>query len=288
MEADVRAAAEVFHHVYEETGERDGFVSIEVSPHLAYDTEATLEEARRMFAAVDRPNVMVKIPATEAGIPAIRELISEGRDINITLMFSLDQYEAVSGAYLSGLERFAERGGDLSRVASVASFFVSRIDSKVDRQLDAIRPDHPLRGWIGIANAKMAYRRFQERFDGPRWIHLSAAGARPQRPLWASTSVKDPDYPDTMYVDGLIGPDTVNTLPLKTFMAFIDHGTAEPTLETGVDEAQRQLDHLAEEGIDLDEITTLLVDEGVRKFAESYDALMETVEAARRKMTMSA
>ena len=284
MEADIRDAADVLRPVYDETDGADGYISVEVSPHLAYDTEATLEEARRLFAATDRPNVMVKVPATDAGIPAIRELIGEGRNINITLMFSLDHYDAVSEAFISGLERWVERGGDISRVASVASFFVSRIDVKVDARLDEISENHPLRGTIGIANAKMAYQLYKERFESPRWLHLSAAGGCPQRPLWASTSVKDLAYPDTMYVDGLIGRNTVNTVPPKTFKAFLDHGTVQPTLDSGLDEARGQLEMLARAGIDLDEITGMLIDEGVRKFADSYDALLETVEAKRKRI----
>lgn len=276
---DIQRAADVLRPVYDRTAGADGFVSLEVSPHLARDTKGTLEEARHLFKLVDRPNLLVKVPATKEGIPAIETLIGEGRNINITLMFSLEQYDAVAEAYLAGLEEQSKTGGDLSRVASVASFFVSRVDVKVDDMLDEL--DTPqareIRGKIGIANAKMAYQRFKETFQGQRWEHLAGQGARVQRVLWASTSTKDPAYPDTLYVDNLIGPHTVNTVPPETLHAFLDHGTPTLTLEQGLDKARQQLEQLAELGIDLDQVTNELLEEGIEKFAKPFESLMDSI-----------
>lgn len=277
---DITQATKIFRQVYDATQGRDGFVSIEVDPHLAHNTEATLQEARRLFETINQPNLMVKVPATKEGIPAIRELIGEGRNINITLMFSLEQYDAVSEAYLSGLEHFAENGGDLSKVASVASFFVSRMDVLVDPMLIQ-KGVKNLQGKIGIANAKMAYQRFKKTFSGARWEKLAQQGARPQRVLWASTSVKDPSYPDTMYVDALIGQHTVNTLPLTTIQAFLDHGTVSPSLENDLDQAQAQLKQLADLGIEMKTITAQLLVEGVDKFTRAFDDLMLTIAEKR-------
>jgi len=282
---DIRMAADVLRPVYDETEGADGYVSLEVSPDLAYDAEGTVAEARQLWTALDRPNVMIKVPATQEGIPAIETLIGEGVNVNVTLMFSLHQYDAVAEAYISGLEKFAGApstgsGRGVSQVASVASFFVSRVDVKVDRMLDELDspPARALKGKIGIANAKLAYQRFQKVFSGERWERLAGRGARLQRVLWASTSTKDPTYPDTLYPDNLIGPHTVNTLPPATLNAFLDHGTVAPTLEADLDEARAQLEQLADLGIDLDQVTDQLLDEGVEKFAKPFASLMDSIE----------
>jgi len=285
---DIRRAADLLHKVYEQTGGADGYVSLEVSPTLAYDTEGTIAEARRLFATLDRPNVMIKVPATPAGIPAIGTLIGEGVNVNVTLMFSLAHYEAVAEAYIAGLEKLAADGGFVSQVASVASFFVSRVDTAVDQALEAIGTPEAaaLQGKIAIANAKAAYARFRERFSGDRWDRLAAQGARVQRPLWASTSTKNPLYPDTLYVDGLIGRDTVNTVPPATLNAFRDHGTVALTLEAGLGQtsAQLALQALAELGVDLDAITQKLQDDGVAAFAKSFEALMASIAEKRDRL----
>ncbi|MFN2289779.1 MAG: bifunctional transaldolase/phosoglucose isomerase [Anaerolineae bacterium] len=280
---DIRAAADTLRPVYDETGGADGYVSLEVSPTLAHDTEGTIAEARRLFSTLDRPNVMIKVPATPEGMPAIETLIGEGININVTLMFSLDHYNSVTEAYIAGLERLVEAGGDPSQVASVASFFVSRIDTAVDRALDEVG-ERELRGKIAIASAKVTYARFGEIFRGERWGALAAKGARAQRPLWASTSTKNPDYPDTMYVDSLIGPHTVNTVPPQTLSAYLDHGLVACTLEEGLEESQAQLAQLAELGVDLDAITDTLQVEGVAAFAQSFKSLMESIAAKRARM----
>ncbi|HEV57006.1 MAG TPA: bifunctional transaldolase/phosoglucose isomerase, partial [Phycisphaerales bacterium] len=280
---DIRRAADLLWPVYERTAGGDGYVSLEVSPTLAHDTEGTIAEARRLYAALNRPNVMIKVPATPAGIPAIEMLISEGINVNVTLMFSVDHYNAVAEAYLAGLEKLAAAGGDLSSVASVASFFVSRVDTAVDRALEAVGNEELL-GQIAIANAKVAYARFQETFDGPRWKELAAQGARVQRPLWASTGAKNPLYPDTLYVDALIGPNTVNTVPPATLDAFIDHGTPASTLEPGVDEARAQLARLADLGIDLAAITQQLQDDGVAAFADAFRSLLGSIAEKRERL----
>jgi transaldolase len=290
---DVRAAADVLRAVYDEQAGDDGFVSIEVSPDIAGDTERTVAAARELHARCDRPNVMVKIPATPAGVPAIRRMIAEGANINVTLIFSVARYADVVDAFLSGLEDYAAAGGNLSHVASVASFFVSRVDTKVDQALaSAIENTGPgaqreklerLRGKAGIANSKMAYQRFQELHSGPRWDSLVKGGARVQRCLWASTSTKDPRYPDTMYVEELIGPATVDTMPQSTLEALLDHGRVARTLDRGLDEATRQLAELAAAGIDLGRVTAELEVEGVANFAKSYRHLIEVMtESATR------
>jgi transaldolase/glucose-6-phosphate isomerase len=277
---DIQRAADVLRPVYDETGGADGYVSLEVSPDLAYDTEGTIEEARRLFDAVDRPNVLIKVPATAEGIPAIETLIGEGINVNVTLMFSLDQYDAVSEAYMSGLETLDASGGDLSTVASVASFFVSRVDVKVDRMLDDIGTPaaQELKGTIGIANAKMAYQRFKATFSGDRWENLEDGGARLQRVLWASTSTKNAAYSDTLYPDNLIGPHTVNTLPPSTLNAFRDHGTVALTLEKELLAEQARLEKLEDLGIDMDQVTDELLEEGVEKFARPFSDLMGSID----------
>jgi len=285
---DIQRAADLLRPVYDRSQGVDGYVSLEVSPALAHDTRGTIAEARRLFAALDRPNVMIKVPATPAGIPAIETLIGEGINVNVTLMFSLAHYDAVAEAYITGLERLAAAGGDLAKVASVASFFVSRVDSAVDRALDNL--DLPtssyqsLCGKIAIANAKAAYARFREVFAGDRWKRLAAHGARVQRPLWASTSTKDPLLPDTLYVDALIGHDTVNTVPPATLNAFLDHGTVAPTLEADLDGAREQLARLAELGVDLDAITQQLQEDGVASFAKAFESLMASIAAKQEQL----
>lgn len=273
---DIASAADLLRDVYERTSGLDGYVSLEVRPTLAMDTEGTIAEARRLFKTLDRPNIMIKVPATPQGTPAIKTLIAEGININVTLIFSIKQYESVAGAYLAGLEERLVSGEDISRVASVASFFVSRVDTAVDRELEEIG-NNALQGKIGIANSKAAFARFRQIFSGPRWETLESAGARLQRPLWASTGTKNPAYPDTLYVDNLIGSDTVNTVPPATLDAFIDHGKVKLTLEKDVGLAISQLEELNSLGIDLNMITQVLQDEGVAAFENSFISLMESL-----------
>lgn len=280
---DIQRAADLLRPVYDRTHGGDGYVSLEVSPTLAHDTEGTVAEARRLFAALNRPNVLIKVPATPAGIPAIQTLIGAGININVTLMFSLGHYDAVAEAYLAGLEQLASTGGDLTKVASVASFFVSRVDTAVDRALEALG-NETLLGKIAIANAKVAYARFKETFSGARWEKLAAQGARVQRPLWASTGAKNPLYSDTLYVDALIGPDTVNTVPPATLSAFMDHGVAALTLEADVDTAYEQLAQLSKLGIALDVITQQLQDDGVAAFAQAFQSLMASIKEKRARL----
>ncbi len=283
---DIRRAADILRPVYERTDGKDGYVSLEVNPKLADDTEGTVMEARRLFSLVDRPNVMIKVPATQAGIPAIETLIGEGINVNVTLIFSIKHYEEAAFAYIQGLERLAPANVDLKRVASVASLFVSRVDTAVDKQLAALG-NQELQGKIAVANAKMAYQRFREIFSGPRWKALAAQGARVQRPLWGSTSTKNPAYPDTLYVDQLIGPDTVNTVPPETLKAFLDHGTVARTLDANVDEARAQLQQLAALGIDLDTIMEQLQVDGVKSFADAFDQLMDSIANRVQEITRS-
>jgi transaldolase len=268
---DVTDALAVLRPVFDASGGTDGFVSVEVDAELAHDTGATVEAARALHERIAAPNLFVKIPATAEGIPAIRAMIAEGRSINITLIFSLSRYEQVVEAYLSGLESLVERGGDPSRVHSVASFFVSRVDTEVDRRLQTAGTTAALalRGQAAIAQAKLAYRLFRERFAGERWQRLAALGAHPQRPLWASTSTKNPAYPDTRYVDHLIGPDTVNTLPEITIAAFTDHGRLARTIDTEVDDAADVMRQLAATGIDMHDVGLTLEDQGVASFHAS-------------------
>ena len=280
--ADIQMAADVLKPVYDNTGGYDGYVSLEVSPELAHDTPGTVAEAVRLFTVVARPNVMIKVPATPAGIPAIAELIGKGVNVNVTLIFGLENYGAVVEAYLSGLEQLAgtgpsvEGGHRVDGVASVASFFVSRVDTAVDKALEAIG-NSDLQGTIAIANAKVAYARFQKLFSGDRWDRLASQGARVQRVLWASTGTKNPDYSDTLYVDELIGPDTVNTLPPSTLEAFLDHGHIEPTLTAGVEEARSRLARLADLNVRLGDVTKTLQDEGVDAFARPFRSLMASI-----------
>ena len=280
---DIGRAADMLRPVYDGTSGVDGYVSLEVSPLLARETKKTIAEARRLFKALDRPNIMIKVPATPEGIPAIEQLIADGLNINVTLIFSLDNYVEVTEAYIAGLEKLAARGGDVSKTASVASFFVSRVDSKIDARL-AAKGNTDLQGKIAIANSKVVYARFKEIFSGPRWAALAAQGARVQRPLWASTSTKNPNYPDTLYIDTLIGVDTVNTVPPQTLDAILNRATVALTLEQGVDEARQQLAALAALGIDLEEATQELQDEGVDSFAKSFESLMDSVETKRAEL----
>jgi len=276
---DIEDGLDLLRPVWDEGDGRDGYVSFEVDPSLAYDTEGTIEEAQRLHDLINRPNLFVKIPATEPGLPAIEEMIARGRPINVTLIFSLDRYSEVAEAYIRGLERLAAGGGDPSHVSSVASFFVSRVDTETDRRLDEIGGHDELKGKLAIANAKLAYERYKEIFAGERWEALAAKGATPQRCLWASTSTKNPAYRDVMYVEELIGPDTVNTMPKETIEAFQDHGEVAPTLEQGIDEAKRVFEQIKEAGVDYDDVTATLEREGVEKFAESFTELLEGIRS---------
>ena len=273
---DITDALDVLRPVYDASNGLDGRVSIEVAPSLAGDTEGSIKAARYLHERIDTPNLYVKIPATAEGVPAIQQMVSEGRDINITLIFSLRRYEEVMDAYLSGLEAYE---GDLSQVHSVASFFVSRVDTEVDRRLEAIGTEEALalRGQAAVAQAKLAYQHFQTTFSGPRWDALAARGANKQRPLWASTSTKNPAYPDLLYVDTLIGPDTVNTLPEATIEAFLDHGTLGITIDDDPTLAHTTLHRLAELGIELEDVAATLETEGVASFVKSFDELMQTL-----------
>jgi transaldolase len=280
---DIQAACDLFRPVWDEGNRRDGYVSMEVDPNFAYDTEATIKEATRLHDWIDRPNLFVKIPATKPGLPAIEQMIARGRSINITLIFGLERYAEVAEAYIRGLERLVKGGGDPSTVASVASFFVSRVDTETDKRLDGIgRPD--LKGKLAIANAKLAYQRYQEIFAGARWRALADKGATKQRCLWASTSTKNPDYRDVMYVEELIGPETVNTMPKETIEAFQDHGRVALTLEQGLDEARKAFRDLAEAGVDYDDVTETLEREGVQKFIDSFTELLEGISARRGEL----
>ncbi|APF33628.1 transaldolase [Microbacterium sp. TS-1] len=280
---DVRNASDIFRPIFDKTGGVDGRVSIEVSPDLAHDTDATIAEAKKLAAAVDRPNVLIKIPATKAGLPAITEVIAAGISVNVTLIFSLERYSEVIDAYLAGLERAREAGIDLGGIHSVASFFVSRVDTEVDKRLSAIGSDaaNELKSLAGVANARLAYELFEKKFAEQRAQDLVAAGANLQRPLWASTGVKDPALPDTLYVTELVAPGTVNTMPEKTLEATFDHGVISGDTVTGAYEAAHKVfDDLAAVGIDLDDVTQLLEDEGVEKFIASWHDLQGTVTAA--------
>jgi transaldolase len=282
---DVQRAADLFRPTYDRLGGGDGFVSLEVNPHLAHDTRGTIGEARQLWEALNRPNVFIKVPATREGLPAIRQLISEGVNVNVTLLFGLPRYSEVAGAYLAGLEDRAALGHSIQGIASVASFFLSRIDVLLDPLFESIMATGGpqastaarLRGQIAIASAKAAYQIYREIFDSDRFRGLAAQGARPQRVLWASTSTKNPEYPDIMYVEPLIGPDTINTLPPETINAYRDHGNPALRLEADLDEANDFLKHLHELKIDLDGVTQQLEDEGVAKFNQPYDSLMHAL-----------
>jgi transaldolase len=276
-EQDIRDACDLFRPVWDAGAGRDGYVSLEVDPGLAYDTLATFREAMRIHDAVERQNLMVKIPATKPGLAAIEDVIAKGRSINVTLIFSLRRYAEVAESYLRGLERLIAGGGDPRAVASVASFFVSRIDTEADRRLDELGGHEELKGRLAVANAKLAYAHYLETFAGPRWEYLASKGATPQRVLWASTSVKNPAYPDTMYVEELIGVDTVNTMPEETIRSFQDHGRPQPRLKEGLDEAHGLFGELARAGVDYEDVTDTLEREGVEKFSASFDELLEAL-----------
>jgi transaldolase len=278
-EQDIREACDLLRPVWDGGSGRDGYVSLEVDPRLAYDTLETFREAVRLHETVDRPNLLVKIPATRPGLAAVEDATAKGRSINITLIFSLRRYAEVAESYIRGIERLIAEGGDPSGVASVASFFVSRIDTEADRRLDEIGGHDELKGKLAIANAKLAYRHYRQAFSGSRWEFLASKGATPQRVLWASTSTKNPDYPDTLYVEELIGPETVNTMPEATVRAYQDHGEPEPRLLGGIDEAEHVFDELERAGIDYDDVTDTLEREGIEKFAASYEELVTALQS---------
>lgn len=282
---DVGHAADLLRPVYEKSKGRDGFVSIEVSPHLAHDSEATIREAHELWAHLARPNIMIKVPATRAGLPAIEALLAAGVNVNVTLLFGLQRYREVVEAFLRGLEQRTASGAPLNQVASVASFFLSRIDTLVDQRLDALqgagKPRHPLRGAAAIASARLAYQYYREWTTGPRWQSLAAQGARSQRLLWASTGTKDPDYSEVKYVEALIGPDTVNTLPPDTLAAYRDHGAPMLRLEKDLAGARELPAQLANLGIDLEQVSDELEADGVKKFIAPYDKLLAALEQRR-------
>jgi transaldolase len=282
---DVTDACDLLRKVWDEGGGNDGYVSIEVDPTLAYDTEGTVAQALRFHKLIDRPNLFVKIPATKPGLPAIEDMIAKGKSINVTLIFSLRRYLEVAEAYIRGLERLVAGGGDPTVVASVASFFVSRVDTETDRRLDEIGGHDKLRGKLGIANAKLAYERYEQLFSGERWEFLAGKGASPQRCLWASTSTKNPAYRDTMYVEELIGPMTVNTMPPETIEAFQDHGKVVPnTVKRDLDGVRKLLEDLAKAGVDYDDVVETLEREGVEKFADSFAELLEGIRQSSREL----
>lgn len=280
---DIGNAADILKKVYDRTDGLDGYVSLEVSPELAHDTQSTIDEAKRYFSLLNRPNIMIKVPATDEGIPAIEELIGLGVNVNVTLIFALSNYEEVARAYIRGLERALQAGIELHSIASVASFFVSRVDTAVDAALGEIG-NEALAGKIAIANAKLAYHRFKEIFSDQVWDRLASAGARVQRPLWASTSTKNPSYPDTLYMDGLIGQSTVNTVPPATLEQYLDHGIVENTLEAGLDEAEMQIQALKDAGINFGVITQKLQVDGVEAFAKSYRNLLSAIDEKIKQM----
>ncbi|HKV51447.1 MAG TPA: transaldolase [Gemmatimonadaceae bacterium] len=287
---DVRMAADVFRTVYDSTDGADGFVSIEVSPRLARDTQRSLDEARRLWREVGRPNVMIKIPGTREGWPAIEQALEEGININITLLFSVEHYKAVAEAYLNAMEARIAAGAPVNRVASVASFFVSRVDSEVDKRLETIGSPAAasLLGQAAIANAKLAYELFGELFSGPRWTKIRDAGARVQRPLWASTSTKNPRYGDVRYIEGLIGPETINTVPPETLHLFEEHGVVRRTLVPNADDGRALLEQVAEAGVDFDDVTKTLEDEGIEKFEVSYRKLLGVISGKRHALGVAA
>jgi transaldolase len=281
---DICDACDLMRSVWDEGRGLRGWVSLEVDPFLAADTAATIDEARRLHELVDRPNLYVKIPATKEGLPAIEEMIAAGRPINVTLIFSLERHREVMEAYIRGVERLVEAGGDPTKVASVASFFVSRVDTEADKRLDAIGGHDELKGRLAVANAKLAYQNWKQVFSGPRWDALEARGATKQWCLWASTSTKNPAYRDVLYVEELIGPDTVNTMPQETIDAFQDHGKVEDTLERELDEARRLFDDLAAAGVDYDDVVETLEEEGVQKFSDSFAELLDGIRAKRGEL----
>jgi transaldolase len=275
---DVRGAADLLRGIFEQTGGQDGYVSFELQPSLSFDAQGSVDWALKHYERIDRENVLIKVPGTAEGVKAFEELTARGINVNVTLLFAVERYREVAEAFISGLERRAEAGEPIDRAASVASFFVSRVDTKVDKALESIGGHDELAGKAAVANAKLAYEAFQEMFSGPRWDALAAKGANVQRPLWASTSTKNPAYKDTLYVDDLIGPHTVNTMPDATIEAARDHATAERTIDQDLDEAHAVIDQLREVGVDIDDIVMhQLVDEGVKSFADSYDSLIDTI-----------
>src|SRR5262245_37486864 len=281
---DIGEACDLMRKVWDDGVGLRGYVSMEVDPTLAADTEATIAEARRFHGLIDKANLYVKIPATKEGLPAIEEMIASGKSINVTLIFSLERHREVMEAYVRGIERLVEEGGDPSAVASVASFFVSRVDTQADKRLDAIGGHDDLKGRLAVANAKLAYQNWKQVFAGARWEALEAKGASKQWCLWASTSTKNPAYRDVLYVEELIGPDTVNTMPEETIDAFQDHGEIELTLEQGLDDAKRLFDELAAAGVDVDDVTRVLEEEGVQKFSDSFTELLDGIRSKRGEL----
>jgi transaldolase len=285
-ERDVSDACDLLRPVWEATAGRDGYVSIEVDPNLGYETKPSFDQAKKLHETIDRPNLFVKIPGTEPGLPAIEDSIAEGRSINVTLIFSIERHAEVAEAYIRGVEQLIDAGGDPSRVASVASFFVSRVDTEADKRLEEIGTDEALalRGKLAVANAKLAYQRYLELFSTDRWRELELKGASRQRCLWASTSVKNPAYRDTLYVEELIGPETVNTMPEETIEAFQDHGRVALTLERDVDEAKRVFEEIAKVGVDYADVTEVLEKEGVEKFSDSFSELLDGIRDKRGQL----
>ncbi len=281
---DVRDACDQFRGVYDRSGGDDGYVSIEVSPNAAHDAKATEEEARRLWTTVNRPNLLVKIPGTVEGAKAVRRVIADGINVNITLLFSLAAHDRVIEAYISGLEDRVNRGAPIDTLASVASFFVSRVDTEIDKRLDAAKAAPALKGKAAVANAKLAYQLFLERFSSPRWNALAARGARVQKPLWASTSTKNPAYRDVMYVEELIGPRSINTLPPQTLEAFKDHGVTRRTVDQEVGDARRRLDQLERAGISMNDVTDTLLTEGLASFQKSFDSLLAGLEKKSKQL----
>jgi transaldolase len=281
---DIDAALDFLRPIWEEGKGLDGYVSWEVDPNLAFDRDGTTAEAKRLHEWIGKPNLFVKIPATKPGLGSIEDMIAAGKNINVTLIFSLERHKEVMEAYIRGVERFVEGGGDPFTVHSVASFFVSRVDTETDKRLDALGGHDDLKGKLGIANAKLAYENYREIFAGPRWEALAAKGATKQRCLWASTSTKNPEYRDVMYVEGLIGPETVNTMPEETIRAFQDHGRVGETLTKEVDAARKLLDDLAKAGVDYDDVVETLEQEGVQKFADSFEELLAGIRAKRGEL----
>jgi transaldolase len=281
---DVGEACDLLRKVWDQGKGLSGYVSMEVDPTLAYETDATIAQARRFHELIDKPNLYVKIPATKPGLPAIEEMIASGKSINVTLIFSLERHREVMEAYIRGLERLVEAGGDPRPVSSVASFFVSRVDTEADKRLDAIGGHDNLKGRLAVANAKLAYQNWREVFAGERWEALAERGASKQWCLWASTSTKNPAYRDVLYLEELIGPETVNTMPEETIEAFQDHGEVDLTIEEGIDEARRLFDELAEAGVDVDDVTRVLEEEGVQKFSDSFEELLDGIRAKRGEL----
>ena len=281
---DISDALDLLRPIWDESAGQDGYVSWEVDPNLAYDRDATTAEAKRLHEWISKPNLYVKIPATKPGLGSIEDMIAAGKNINVTLIFSLERHKEVMEAYVRGVERLVESGGDPSTVHSVASFFVSRVDTETDKRLDAVGGHDELKGKLGIANAKLAYENYLEVFSGPRWEALAAKGATRQRCLWASTSTKNPDYRDVMYIEGLIGPETVNTMPEETIRAFQDHGRVEETLTQDVDAAHKLFADLASAGIDYDSVVETLEQEGVEKFSDSFAELLDGIREKRGEL----